>query len=271
MGLPEWLHRTLRLPYLLKVTKQGKGQPVVFLHGIASHRAIWLPIVNELSSDYRCVTIDLLGHGDSPKPTHLRYTVDDHLRSIRWTLFWQGIWQPVTLVGHSMGSIIATHFAALRPSRVKRLIILALPIYRKRDSDKNVKRFEGMLDAGYLAYYTALRHAPKRWTMNSANRLKQAFPIIDDQMRLDDETWYPIVSSLQNTIEDQSVLTDIRHLPTSLPVTALYGSLDILVINSNIKRAFEARPKTEIVRVLSGHEISQRFVRATIRSVRDAA
>ncbi len=266
--LPEWLHRALRLPYLLKTTSRGKGPTVVLLHGLASNQRVWKKVVEELEQHHRCVTLDLLGHGDSPKPTHLRYTVEDHLRSIRWTLFWHGVWRPFTLVGFSMGSIIGTHFAAAYPRRLKQLIVLALPIYRKRDSVKNLKRFEGMLDAGYLAYYTALRHAPKRWSVNSASRLKRAFSLDDEQMRLDDETWYPVVSSLQNTIESQSVLTDISRLPAALPVTVAYGSLDILVISSNLKYAFQDRPNTEFVRVLSGHEVSRRFGRAVIEAVR---
>ena len=69
MILPEWFHRTLRLPYLLKVHRSGRrGPTVIFLHGLASFGTVWDPAVSMLSRSHRCVIIDLLGHGESAKP-----------------------------------------------------------------------------------------------------------------------------------------------------------------------------------------------------------
>ena len=41
----------------------GKGEPVIFIHGIGSRKYSWNGVVDELKDKYRCITYDLRGHG----------------------------------------------------------------------------------------------------------------------------------------------------------------------------------------------------------------
>ena len=43
----------------------GKGEPVIFIHGIGSRKYSWNGVVDELKDKYRCITYDLRGHGAS--------------------------------------------------------------------------------------------------------------------------------------------------------------------------------------------------------------
>jgi len=268
MVLPEWLHRTLRIPYLLKVTKTGSGRPIVFLHGLASFKEIWSPVTEVLSRDYCCISLDLLGHGRSPKPTHMQYTPHDHLRSIRWTLFWHGVWRRPIVVGHSMGALLATHWSVVYPREVARLVLVAMPIYAARTAASGKKRLEGLVDVGYLMFYRALRTTPRRWAIRSAKALMRRSPSLVGQASLDESTWYPVVSSLQNTVELQTASADIAALDERLPITVLYGTLDQLVLASNLKKAFLGRPHTRIMRVLVPHELTPRYCRAIVRAIK---
>ncbi|MGK2929567.1 MAG: alpha/beta fold hydrolase [Acidimicrobiales bacterium] len=45
---------------------RGSGPMLVFLHGITANRAHWGPVVERLTDRFRCVNVDLLGHGASP-------------------------------------------------------------------------------------------------------------------------------------------------------------------------------------------------------------
>jgi pimeloyl-ACP methyl ester carboxylesterase len=44
-------------------TDDGKGHPIVFLHGFLENVSMWNPFIPELSKNNRVVCIDLLGHG----------------------------------------------------------------------------------------------------------------------------------------------------------------------------------------------------------------
>ena len=220
--LPARLHTILRLPYLLKLQRHGRGkQTIIFLHGIASYKEIWQPALDSLMRDYQCVTIDLLGHGASPKPTNINYSVEAHLRSLRWTLFWKGIWGPKIVVGYSMGGIIASHWASRHPRKIRKLVLVSMPIYRRSEGTAARDRLELLIDQGYLAFYKILRNAPRDLVIRSAANVLKHARTLSVQAKLDQATWYPVVSSLKSTIEEQDTLQDIAHLPSQLPVEVL--------------------------------------------------
>ncbi|HUC89508.1 MAG TPA: alpha/beta fold hydrolase [Patescibacteria group bacterium] len=163
MTLPEWFHRSLRIPYILSVERLGKkGSTIIFLHGLAGQKEVWDEPMHRLGHSHRCIAIDLLGHGQSAKPTHLRYDVATHLRSIRWTLFWRGVHGPKTIVGHSMGTIIAADWAYKYPKKISCLVLASVPIYNRATEAKGLRsRFEAMTDAAHLFFYRALRSLPR--------------------------------------------------------------------------------------------------------------
>ena len=47
--------------------EMGKGEPIVFLHGIYVSRAQWSRQVDALSRKYKVITCDLRGHGESSR------------------------------------------------------------------------------------------------------------------------------------------------------------------------------------------------------------
>ena len=49
-------------------TDEGKGEVLLFIHGLASYLPAWNKNINELKSQYRCIAIDLPGFGKSSKP-----------------------------------------------------------------------------------------------------------------------------------------------------------------------------------------------------------
>ena len=51
----------------LAYVEKGKGQTIVFIHGLGGNLSHWLKSVNELSASYKCIAIDLPGYGWSDK------------------------------------------------------------------------------------------------------------------------------------------------------------------------------------------------------------
>ncbi len=105
----------------LAYNDQGSGLPIIFLHAFPLNRTMWAEQEKALSSQFRVVTIDLRGHGESDAPLW-RYTLDqaaddvigllDHL-SIREAVF----------VGLSMGGYILFALYRKYADRVKGLVL----------------------------------------------------------------------------------------------------------------------------------------------------
>lgn len=103
------------------------ARPLVFLHGITGSRRYWEGRVMHLSQKYRLVIPDLLGFGLSPKPP-VDYTVPRFTRSVRALLEHEGLaGRPHTLVGHSLGALVAIQYAIDHSDEVEALVLVNLP------------------------------------------------------------------------------------------------------------------------------------------------
>ncbi|MEP6958883.1 MAG: alpha/beta fold hydrolase [Nitrospirota bacterium] len=100
---------------------QGTGLPVVFLHAFPLNRTMWATQENALSSQFRIITIDLRGHGESDAPLW-RYTLDQSADDVSALLDHLAIQQAV-FVGLSMGGYILFAFYRKYADRVKALIL----------------------------------------------------------------------------------------------------------------------------------------------------
>ncbi len=93
---------------------------IVFLHGTRLSRAQWSPQLRRLSASFRCVAIDLPGHGAlAAEPFTVEAAVETVCRAIEDEV-------PsgrAILVGLSMGGYVAIDTAEARPERVAGLVL----------------------------------------------------------------------------------------------------------------------------------------------------
>jgi pimeloyl-ACP methyl ester carboxylesterase len=104
----------------------GRGKPVVFIHGWLGSWRYWMPTMEALATDYRTYALDLWGFGDSDKSRE-RYSVADYTRLLSDFADQLGI-VSASLVGHSLGAIVALRLAVLEPRLVSRLAVISLPL-----------------------------------------------------------------------------------------------------------------------------------------------
>lgn len=102
-------------------TDQGKGTPVLLVHGYPFNRSMWDAQVKALSTKHRAIAVDLRGHGESQAPTGT-YTMDHLADDLKGLLDHLGIGQ-VVLVGFSMGGYVAFAFYRKYPQWVKALVL----------------------------------------------------------------------------------------------------------------------------------------------------
>jgi pimeloyl-ACP methyl ester carboxylesterase len=104
----------------------GDGEPILFIHGWLGSWRYWMRTMEALASDYRTYALDLWGFGDSDKSKE-RYSVTDYTTLIHDFMDQLGI-AKASLVGHSLGAVVALHFATEYPALVSRLAIVSLPV-----------------------------------------------------------------------------------------------------------------------------------------------
>lgn len=109
---------------LIDAVAQGPraGEAVVFLHGYSDSRRGFAPMLAHMPTALRCVAFSHRGHGDSGKPMS-GYRIADLVADLSATMDGLGIPRAV-LVGHSMGSLVATRFALDQPERVAGLALV---------------------------------------------------------------------------------------------------------------------------------------------------
>lgn len=105
---------------------EGRGEPVVMVHGNPTWSFYYRGLVKALSPRYRCVVPDHVGMGMSDKPGDDRYayTLERRVDDLTALLDHLGIDRDVTLVVHDWGGMIGMAWAARHPERVARLVIL---------------------------------------------------------------------------------------------------------------------------------------------------
>lgn len=118
----------------------GAGEPMAFLHGQGASSQYWIPFSDALATRYDTAIVDLLGFGKSPKPLSFAYTLSDHVRLLRATLFTRFSRRPLRLVGQGMGSVVALGYAARYPDEVADLVLFDTPVLL---SEEQRKRFPG--------------------------------------------------------------------------------------------------------------------------------
>ncbi|MDX2251403.1 MAG: alpha/beta fold hydrolase [Nitrospira sp.] len=105
----------------LAYSDRGAGLPLVFLHAFPLNRTMWTAQEQALSSQFRVITIDLRGHGESDAPLW-RYTLDQAADDVRALMDHLSVRQAV-LVGLSMGGYILFAFYRKFADRVKGLVL----------------------------------------------------------------------------------------------------------------------------------------------------
>ena len=98
-------------------TDQGKGFPVVLIHGFCETHEIWSEFSKELSKDFRILCIDLPGFGKSPILDSPFSLLDVGASVLAWLRAME-IESCIT-IGHSLGGYIALAMAEQDPERFK--------------------------------------------------------------------------------------------------------------------------------------------------------
>jgi pimeloyl-ACP methyl ester carboxylesterase len=258
--------RRRRPPLLHIAIDEGQGPVVVLVHGIASSSVTFAKAVPLLSPNHRVIAIDLLGFGESPDPPDSEYTLEEHVASLDATLRSLKLREPFVLVGHSLGSLIITRYAAVREVRphlrqtVSRLVLIGPPIYLSPSDIGNPRVRAGV--SAYLRAYNFIR-ANKDFTLANAAIISRLLP--KGTFEITERNWTPFIKSLEHCIESQTVISDIASVRVSVDV--IYGALDAFIVPGSMEVIERMRHVTMHRVEANDHIVRKRLARVLARVI----
>lgn len=128
-GLERTMFDTGSGPMLHAVERAGQGDPVIMLHGIWGWWGYWRSLLAADPAPFGVRPLwmlDLRGHGDSSKPA-TGYALDDYANDIIALIEGRGA-SGITLVGHSLGALVALIVAARRPGAIGAVVLEDPPL-----------------------------------------------------------------------------------------------------------------------------------------------
>jgi pimeloyl-ACP methyl ester carboxylesterase len=125
-------HRNSSMPTTVRISARdgvalsyldwnGNGETIVFLHGGALTAHSWDLVCLGMRDRWRCLALDLRGHGDSGWADE--YRVETAVEDIGALVAHHGA-QRIHLVGNSLGGLVAAHYAASHPHTVASLTLV---------------------------------------------------------------------------------------------------------------------------------------------------
>lgn len=114
---------------ILHYEVDGRGKPILFLHGWLSSWGLWRDTMLALSNErrYRIYALDFWGFGDSARKSTQSFNVASYVSMVDQFMDKMGIaYAPI--IGHSMGGTVALGLALEYPMRVEKVVVVGSPV-----------------------------------------------------------------------------------------------------------------------------------------------
>ena len=244
--------------------KTGHGIPVILLHGIASDATVWDETITKINTKkYQVVAIDLLGFGSSPKPSNNSYSLEEQARQVVYTIKKNKFKQPVIIVGHSLGGLVALEIASHKLLKISQLFLCSPPIYLPGDYgaiSSEYKKTDRAKSNAYFALYETIANKPKV-SLNTAKRIANKF----SGFTLTSETWLPFKRSLLNAINSQNSLNQLRNIKTKTAI--IYGNLDLFVVPKYYKDCARTNKNIKVESFTGSHSINTKYSKLIAKNI----
>lgn len=132
--LSSFIYKGTKISY----SDEGSGKVLVFIHGFLEEKSMWNTLITTFKSRYRCISMDLFGHGASENYGYI-HTMEEQASMIKNLLDRLKL-RRYTLIGHSMGGYIALELAKKYPQNIRGLVLqnsTALPDTKEKIIHRN--------------------------------------------------------------------------------------------------------------------------------------
>ena len=155
----------LKMAYMDVKPVNYNGKNIVLFHGKNFNGAYWETTIEALTNEgFRVIVPDQIGFGKSSKPAHFHYTFQQLAKNSKTLLDTLKI-ERTSVLGHSMGGMLAARFTLMYPETTEKLILenpIGLEDWKLKVPYKSVewwyenelkKSYEGIKKYQLMNYY----------------------------------------------------------------------------------------------------------------------
>ncbi len=247
--------------------------PVVMLHGWPESSYCWEGVTAWLDPNLRVVAPDLRGLGDSERTLDVKaYQKVELAKDMIEVIDALGI-KEFFLVGHDWGGIVAQELAFLIPDRVKRLVILNIPILTNIKGAEEVAK--AMIAMRFMPYWyqyfqmmpglpeVMIKGNERAWVSFFFGKKGQ-----DGTIPAEAVAEYIRCYSIENTPATaasfyRSMVLDAPHWATlpgkrfTMPSLYIYGNEDTVIVPANITHLEDCFDSIKVEQVKAAHFLQE--------------
>jgi 3-oxoadipate enol-lactonase len=226
----------------LAYTRQGKGTPLILLHGYPLDHHLWDEVVPLLKDTFDLIIPDLRGFGESTT-VETPYTMDDLASDIAGLLDQLGI-KKTAIAGHSMGGYVALAFARLYPERVSGLGLVSTQVLAD-PPDRKEGRYKSATDVAEKGIGGVVEAMTTKFTSNV-----QLQEFARKSMQAQQPSAY--IGALKAMAERQDATPLLASM--KYPVVIIHGNADALIPLEHAREVKVALPHAYLVEIAgAGH------------------
>jgi 2-hydroxymuconate-semialdehyde hydrolase len=251
--------------------REGKGPSVALIHGIPTSSYLWRNVVPSLvDQGFEVIVFDLLGFGDSSKPTHVDLGVASQATYIAAALRQLG-WDGGAIVGHDIGGGVAQLVCLNDPQAAKHLVLLDSIAYDSfpEPSIARLKElvWDGLLGAPDFDLQKGLAKGFARGMVHQERITPELIRAYERPFRgVEGRLAYLRAARALRTEELSNRMAEIEKL--TLPTLILWGAEDVFQAMQYGMRLANAMPRAQFVKVdQAGHFLPEDEPALVARSI----
>jgi pimeloyl-ACP methyl ester carboxylesterase len=220
----------------------GDGPPLLLLHGTASSREVWQPLLGRLAAGHDVIAVDLPGHGESPATS---YTPLAWAGEVAMLLDSLGL-DRVAVLGHSSGGWTALELAKL--GRAESVLALApAGLWRKHSPILTDANLNLNWRLGRLLGPWALRALASRRIRSISLRGITAKPgAVPAEVAVAQARAAIATDSFPRHFRETRVLRFHGGQEIDVPVTVIWGDKDRIALAGKSRFSDQLPPQTEV-------------------------
>lgn len=233
------------------------GPVAVCVHGLTTPSFVWRSIVEGLvKQGFKVLTYDLYGRGYSDRPDSAQDQAF-FIKQLNDLLTDQQVDGKLTMIGYSMGGIVATAFAAHQPDRIRDLVLIA-PAGMKTSGFSTLRKLSCLPVLG-IWFMLALYPRILLRGLDAEAGLQTTVPDINEMQRaeLGWRGFIPAVhSSIKHVLTESFGPTHCKLNEAGVPVMAIWGRTDAVIPIEAAELLRSWNPDVETHILEAGHEVT---------------